>query len=451
MNETIAEADHRGPEPGQRGPAAATLQRRLARFRAARPPGGARLSERGARRGPLLADRLATALGGEVARGAGGLVVRVEPPSVTIPIDRALLARLPGQPEPATGLVFLDTETTGLGTAAGTLAVLVGLGWWEGDAFRRLQLVCPDHGEEPALLAAVEAAIPPSARLVTYNGLGFDWPLLVTRYRLHRRDAPAHAGMLDLLPTVRRLFRHRLGDARLGTVERELLGVRRHGDVGGWEIPGRYLDFVRGGPAEPLRPVLSHNAEDVASLARLLAFLAERYADPERRREAPPADLVALARAYTRRRCHADALACLDDAEAGWRPPALGTEGWPFGAAAPVPITVSRERIRAERARALRRLGRFDDALRAWEAIAHDGGVHAPRAWVEAAKLREHRLRDADGALRAAEAAGRAAERARLHWAGDPAFDDALALRVRRLRRRLARAEDAVSPPAAAG
>ena len=39
--------------------------------------------------------------------------------------------RLPGQPPPGAPLVCLDTETTGLATAAGTVAWLIGLGWWE--------------------------------------------------------------------------------------------------------------------------------------------------------------------------------------------------------------------------------------------------------------------------------------------------------------------------------
>ncbi len=419
---------------------APTLERRLARFRAARavtarPAAAAPRAHDGVGR----AARLAEALDGEVVRGGSGLVVRVEPRSLAVPLVRERLAVLPGQPGPAARLVCLDTETTGLGTAAGTLAFLVGLGWWEGDRFRRLQLVCPDHGEEPALLAELERAIPPDAWLVTYNGLGFDWPLLVTRYRLHRRAAPAHAGMLDLLPGVRRLFRHRLADARLATVERELLGVHRYRDVGGWEIPGRYLDFVRGGPAAPLAPVLVHNAEDVASLARLLAHLDARYADPDRRSLAPTGDLVALARAFTRERRHADALGCLDDADAGWRPPALGSAAWPFGAPTPVAAAVSGDGIRAERARVLRRLGRTDEALAAWEALAGAGGPAAARAWVEVAKVREHALRDAAGALAAAEAAARASERTRLRWRGDPAFEVALAARLLRLRRRAAR------------
>jgi hypothetical protein len=413
---------------------AATLERRLARFRSVHAPASATGRPAPGARGREMAARLAAALDGEVVGGPDGLVVRVEPPSIVVPLVRERLARLPGQPGPEARLVCLDTETTGLGTAAGTLAFLVGLGWWEGERFRRLQLVCPDHGEERALLAALERALAGNAWLVTYNGRGFDWPLLVTRYRLHRRAAPLHAGMLDLLPGVRRLFRHRIGDARLSTVERELLGIRRHDDVGGWEIPGRYLDFVHGGPAGPLAAVLAHNAEDVASLARLLAHLDARYADPDRRSLAPAGDLVALARAYTREHRHAEALGCLDDADAGLAPSSPASRASP---GAPAPSGISRDRVRAERARTLRRLGRPGEALAAWETLAAEGGPTAPRAWVEAAKVREHALRDPAGALRAAEAAARAAERTRLRWAGDPDFETDLAARLRRLRRRL--------------
>ena len=225
----------------------ALLQRRLAAFRAARapypPPRRDHVASTGRQWGAAQAERLAAAVGGEALDGSAGHVVRVEPETIALPLERPRLASLPGQPPADARLVCLDTETTGLSTAAGTLAFLVGLGWWEGDRFRQVQLLCPDHGDEPALLAAVDAAIPPDAWLVTYNGRGFDWPLLVTRYRLIRRAAPVHAGMLDLLPHVRRLFRHRLGDARLVTVERELLGVRRPGGA------GRAAGHAGGGPA----------------------------------------------------------------------------------------------------------------------------------------------------------------------------------------------------------
>ena len=417
----------------------ALLQRRLAALRSARatvptqpPAARVELAASSYVGGAARAERLAAAVGGEWLHGHGGYVVRVEPTSIALPLVRPRLASLPGQPTADARLVCLDTETTGLGTAAGTLAFLVGLGWWEGDRFRQVQLVCPGHADEPALLAALDSAIPRDAWLVTYNGRGFDWPLLVTRYRLARRAAPEHAGMLDLLPHVRRLFRHRLGDARLATVERELLGVRRDGDVGGWEIPERYLSFVRGGSALPLAPVVAHNAEDVRSLGRLLVHLDQRYADPDRRPLAPSGDLVALARGFTRERRHEAALGCLDEADAGWRPPAIGSDAWPAGAAVPI-VTVSRERIRAERARTLRRLGRPGDAAAAWEALADAGGPGAARAWVEVAKLREHALLDRAGALAATAAAERAVARSRFLGVPDAALEPALAHRRRRL------------------
>ena len=135
---------------------------------------------------------------------------------------------------------------------------------------------CPDQAGEAGFLDALADLLPPNGWLVTYNGRGFDWPLLVTRFRLNRRTPPSLAGHLDLLPFVRRVFRHRMSDARLKTVEAELLGVRRGHDIEGWEIPGRYLEMLRGGPVEPIAEVVRHNHEDVRSLARLMAH-AERH------------------------------------------------------------------------------------------------------------------------------------------------------------------------------
>lgn len=76
------------------------------------------------------------------------------------------------------------------------VGICLDVGWWQGPRFRDAQLLLPDHADEPALLAA----LPARAWLVTYRRWGFDWPLLVTRYRLFRRAGPGHAGMLDLLP-----------------------------------------------------------------------------------------------------------------------------------------------------------------------------------------------------------------------------------------------------------
>ena len=431
-----------------------TLERRLANYRAAVRPDPVPSADDG-RRTTAQALLLAEAIGGEVIGEALEAVVRCEPLTVVLPLDREALARLPGQPPPDAPLVCLDTETTGLATAAGTMAFLVGLGWWEGDRFRQAQLILPDQPNERAMLALIEAHIPPSAWLVTYNGRGFDWPLLVTRYRMARRDPPAHAGHLDLLPFVRRVFRHRMVDARLRTVETELLGVERHEDVEGWQIPGRYLDFLRIGLVEPLIEVIRHNREDVRSLARLLGHIEGQFAADGALAGADPGDLAGLARGYARERRLDDALTCLeaaatrrpatsaDDDESWWMPGRTVDYGSRARRAAEaigsqrVDSPWTEDRILVERGRLLRRLGRFEEAAAVWESIGAGSGPLSAAAWIEVAKLREHRLHDLAGAVAAAERARSVADRRRRLGRFDPALEQAMAGRLARLRGRL--------------
>jgi uncharacterized protein YprB with RNaseH-like and TPR domain len=453
------------------------LARRLARFRAANAGPGLATDPLPYRPNPSrdLARRLADAVDGEVIDANAGVHVRVEHDAIELPIDRRRLADLPGQPPADRPLVCLDTETTGLATAAGTVAFLIGLGWWVGDTFRQVQLLLPDHGEEGVMLDEVGRHIPRDAWLVTYNGRGFDWPLLVTRYRLARRAAPDHAGHLDLLPIVRRLFRHRMDDARLATVERMLLGVVRHDDVDGWDIPGRYLGFLRGGPAQPLAAVVRHNHEDVRSLGRLLVHLEQGLGDPAARSYAPRGDLAGLARAFRRERRLDEAVACLDAAldagpsSAGPEPvhsPAVMSrrpvpeEPWwsprrraDFGGPPePRPVTIGwdrrqaftrpwdDERIAVDRAHLLRRLGRVGEALEAWDAIACGPGRTAIVAAIEAAKLCEHRLGDPTAAMATVERGLALADRRRALGMPEPALETDLRHRWRRLRQRLLRA-----------
>lgn len=466
-------------------PLATDLARRLERFRAAArtDPGAAGDPLPHRRIGAAeLAERLATTLGGEVVATATGRFVRVEGQSTNVPVDRDRLASLPGQPPARRPLVCLDTETTGLATAAGTVAFLIGLGWWDGPAFRQVQLLLPDHSEEGALLDEVARHIPADAWLVTYNGRGFDWPLLVTRYRLARRAAPVHDGHLDLLPMVRRFFRHRMDDARLQTAERILLGVIRHDDVDGWQIPERYLGFLRGGPAQPLLAVVRHNHEDVRSLARLVALLDEGYASADGRRTAPAGDLAGLARAFVRARRPEEALSCLDEvlartsdrAASPLRPsarPIIGPRvtvadeddgavpwwsprarpdfgGRPRPAAQHVVVgwdrrlaaaaTWDRTRIAADRAHLLRRLGRTADAIEAWEALASGPGRTAIVASIEVSKLQEHRLGRPDLALGTAVRGRDLLDRRRRLGMPEPTLEADLARRMARLGRRVA-------------
>ena len=469
--------------------AAVGLERRFANFRTglAAREAAAPLAETSRRSTSVGAERLAATLDGELVRTSRGAFVRIEAPSTLLPVDRARLASLPGQPPADAPLLCLDTETTGLATAAGTLAFLVGIGWWEGSRFRQIQLLLPDHADEPALLGELARHIPKEGWLVTYNGRGFDWPLLVARYRMAGSNPPLHAGHLDLLPLVRRVFRHRMTDARLASVEYELLGLRRHADVAGWEIPSRYLDYLRYGEPGPLVDVARHNDEDVRSLARLLVHVDRGYADDARWPEAPPGDLAGLARAFSREGRHESALGCIDaalsarpagttergpredelvaperarlairesrpDDEPWWSPrrsPDFGGrpgryptgDAWNAAESSRRDAPWTETRILAERARLLRRLGRFRDAEQAWVGLAANRGAVGTLAWVEVAKLREHRLADLPGAIEAANAALRLAERQA--WLGRPLprLEVALGRRLARLGGRVARGQ----------
>jgi len=95
------------------------------------------------------------------------------------------------------------------------------------------------------------------------------------------------------------------------------------------------------------------------------------------------------------------------------------------------------ERILIDRARLLRRLGRFHESASTWEGLAAGSGSVAAHAWVEVSKLREHRLGDHPGALEAGLRARAVIERRRRLALVDPALERGLARRLERLTRRV--------------
>ena len=171
--------------------------------------------------------------------------------------------------------LFLDTETTGLAGGTGTYAFLVGVAWWEAGGLQVEQYFMRDHGEEHAVLTALNERLAERHVLVTFNGKSFDWPLLETRFTMTRAIRPrAPAAHLDLLHPARQLWRLRLGSVRLSELERHVLGAERLGwsrrnDLDSALIPQIYFDYLRGGSAEPLAGVFQHNQMDLRGLAAL--------------------------------------------------------------------------------------------------------------------------------------------------------------------------------------
>jgi uncharacterized protein len=166
-------------------------------------------------------------------------------------------------------LRFFDLETTGLSGGAGTIAFLAAVGRGVADGFELTQLFLGDFpGEASFILALLELLR--DGVVVSYNGRAFDMPLLRTRCVMNAIPAPAPPH-IDALFASRRLWKRVHGGAALELLERGVLGLERSEDISGSMIPEVWLGYARTGEAPFMRQVLSHNAEDVASLARLVS------------------------------------------------------------------------------------------------------------------------------------------------------------------------------------
>jgi hypothetical protein len=137
-------------------------------------------------------------------------------------------------------LIYIDTETTGLG-GAGTVAFLVGCGFLVEGGFEIRQYLLPDYSDEAEMLEALLEEMNSGFSAVTYNGAAFDLPLMRDRMIVNRvaRELPLERN-LDLLAPTRRLFKRRLQSCTLVNIERELFDFHRVGDVPGYLIPAIY-------------------------------------------------------------------------------------------------------------------------------------------------------------------------------------------------------------------
>lgn len=179
-------------------------------------------------------------------------------------------------------ILFLDTETTGLGGGAGTVAFEIGIGRMTSEGFAVTQYVMRDYPEERFMLEKVREQILESDLICTFNGKTFDIPLLRTRFLMNRINPDClDLPHIDLLPIARRIYKLRLSQCRLSRIETEVLGIPRTGDLPGSEAPDRFFRFLKTGEFALLDNVLTHNEQDVASMLLLLSHLCAQYAQPE--------------------------------------------------------------------------------------------------------------------------------------------------------------------------
>ncbi len=178
-------------------------------------------------------------------------------------------------------IVFFDTETTGLAGGTGTVAFLVGAGRLEGNQFIVRQFFMNDYHQETSVLNEFKRTLAGAKAVATYNGKSFDAPLLKTRSILNRININLDDFIhFDLLHACRRLYKMRLERMKLTDIEEHILGMERHDDIPGSEIPDIFFRYFKYGESALLKKVIEHNLNDIVSLVKISGVLAETYAAP---------------------------------------------------------------------------------------------------------------------------------------------------------------------------
>lgn len=326
-------------------------------------------------------------------------------------------------------VVVLDIETSGLG--ASLVPYMAALAWHERGRVHLMQWTLHSPGAERTFLADVfsclDRVLQPGTRLLSYNGKSFDLPRLRTRaQRLAlgegRGSGPGEvpslsAAHLDLVLATRRVFKAALPNCRLSTIESEVLGHRRRGDMSGMEIaelwermvatPGLAEALADSDADDSLDPFLRddlaaaqlHNRGDVFGLCSVATAVAQRLQQPASLSEAMGAathlrQIEAAAAATAVLQPHVDGVGSSgsDSGRARRRPSGRGREperGWVDAALLLADLH--------------RTADGHDAAAGLWRRVCDASPGHV-RAHEALAKHLEHRARRPDLALEVARA-----------------------------------------------
>jgi len=165
--------------------------------------------------------------------------------------------------------LLLDLETTGLSGGTGVVPFLVGLGYYRNDKFWISQFFLGDLAEEGRMIGELRQFFTQMnfQSVVTFNGKGFDLPLLETRFILHRQPFQLSSlPHLDFLYSARSLWRYKHESCRLYNLSLQVVRADRSEDIPSAEIPWRYFQYLKTGNFSLMEPVLYHNQEDILSL-----------------------------------------------------------------------------------------------------------------------------------------------------------------------------------------
>lgn len=320
--------------------------------------------------------------------------------------------------------LFMDTETTGLSGGAGTVAFLVGVGYFVDDLFRLDQCFMRDFDEEEPLLRYLAELFTTRNALVGYNSKSFDLPLLRTRFIQNRIPFRLDGCMhYDAMHAARRIWKERLGSCTLGNVEQEILGLRREGDVPGHLIPQMWFDYLRTRDARPLKGVFYHHQMDILSLVALTGLVSHLLEQPSGSGFEHAEDRLSLVRMHFRQKHYSDVI------EHAMR--FLEHED----------VSPLRRECLDMLAMACKRTQRFEEMALYFERLVDEFPSHM-EARLELAKHCEHRLRDLERAEALCAQALELLERRAVLMRDDRLYEPqitAIQGRIERIRRKRAR------------
>ena len=195
--------------------------------------------------------------------------------------------------------LFIDLETTGLSGGSGVVAFLVGMGFYRDDKFYVAQFFLGELAEEEKMIQELGQFFSQMnfQSVVTFNGKGFDMPLLETRFILHKQPfILSELPHLDFLFPARSLWRHKHENCRLYHLAREVVEADRSEDIPSAEIPWRYFEYLNTGNFELIEPILYHNQEDILSLLGVIIVGSFFFSDEKKKKLTDAMDLFGAGR-----------------------------------------------------------------------------------------------------------------------------------------------------------
>ena len=283
-------------------------------------------------------------------------------------------------------LLYIDTETTGLSGGVGTVAFLVGTGFYENNSFVIRQYFIRDYDEEGAMLAELKEQLSRASGLVTFNGKAFDMNLLQSRF-ISNRQRPSFTDIpnIDLLYASRRVWGMKLESCRLSSLEENVLGLIRHDDIPGALIPSVFFEYLDDRDASEIVRVIRHNELDILSMVSLLNRLRTMLESPLAETDGS-FELLGVGRIFEANGKTENMVKCLEAC--------AGSERFDI-------------RIQAIKrlSGVYKRAGRYDRAMTHWKALESENHEFEMFHLIEMAKYFEHRKKDPVKALQLVEKA----------------------------------------------